>query len=85
MSSVMSNDANLYTLLDAAFVRAGERPAIIENGRTLSYRDLRRQTAQYANALITLGVTPGDRIMVQAEKSVSGVCLYLATLKVGAV
>ncbi|NOU08239.1 MAG: malonyl-CoA synthase [Hyphomicrobiaceae bacterium] len=81
----MSNDANLYTLLDAAFVRAGERPAIIENGRTLSYRDLRRQTAQYANALITLGVTPGDRIMVQAEKSVSGVCLYLATLKVGAV
>jgi malonyl-CoA/methylmalonyl-CoA synthetase len=32
-----------------------------------------------------LGVKPGDRVMVQAEKSITNVAVYLATLKAGAV
>jgi malonyl-CoA/methylmalonyl-CoA synthetase len=33
--------------------------------------------------LVRLGATPGDRILVQAEKSVEGALLYLASLRAG--
>ena len=37
----------------------------------------------YAAALVRLGAAPGDRILVQAEKSVEGALLYLASLRAG--
>ena len=37
----------------------------------------------YAAALVRLGAAPGDRILVQAEKSVAGALLYLASLRAG--
>ncbi|HRK17648.1 MAG TPA: AMP-binding protein [Hyphomicrobiaceae bacterium] len=79
-------NANLYALLEAAFARAGNHPAFVErSGATTSYRDLAGNIERYAGALVAAGVAPGDRVMVQAEKSLSSVYLYLATLKVGAV
>lgn len=79
-------DANLYTLLEAAFVRAGDKSAFVQqSGARTSYRDLATEVARYAGALVAAGVKPGDRVMVQAEKSLPSVYLYLATLKVGAV
>lgn len=38
-----------------------------------------------ATVLHESAVMPGDRVMVQASKSIDGVALYLATLRVGAV
>jgi malonyl-CoA/methylmalonyl-CoA synthetase len=46
---------------------------------------LRRAASRYANALLALGVEPGDRVTVQIEKSLANVLLYLAVMKVGAV
>ena len=43
------------------------------------------RTASLAHRLTELGVGPGDRVAIQAEKSVSGLLLYLATLRAGAV
>ena len=37
----------------------------------------------YAAALVRLGAEPGDRILVQAEKSVEGALLHLASLRAG--
>lgn len=37
----------------------------------------------YAAALTRLGAKPGDRILVQAEKSLEGALLYLASLRAG--
>jgi malonyl-CoA/methylmalonyl-CoA synthetase len=37
----------------------------------------------YAAALVRLGAEPGDRILVQAEKSIEGALLYLASLRAG--
>jgi len=51
----------------------------------VSYRDLDRMSARYANALRGLGVKPGDRVAVQAEKSLGAVLLYLGVLRMGAV
>src|SRR5262245_23415929 len=62
----------------APFVASGD-------GRKLSYGDMRAATANYARALVKLGVRPGDRVAVQVEKSVEAIFLYLACLRAGAV
>ncbi len=59
--------------------------AIETEGRRLSYADLERETGRYANALVTLGVRPGDRVAVQVEKSAANLMLYLATVRAGAI
>ncbi|MEO1265999.1 MAG: AMP-binding protein, partial [Pseudomonadota bacterium] len=76
----------LTALLDDACVRFGDTPAIVRDGAPdLTYRALHELSARYANALAARGVRPGDRVMVQVEKSVEAVALYLATVRTGAV
>ena len=77
---------NLFTALDAGMAAAGDKAAFVPpTGKGLTYAQLRAVTGRLANTLVALGVQPGDRVMVQAEKSITSVCLYLAVLKVGAV
>ena len=55
------------------------------DGQRVSYGDLVARTGQMANVLVSRGVKPGDRVAAQAEKSVPGFVLYLATVRAGAV
>jgi len=55
------------------------------DGRRISYRDLIARTGQFANLLVARGVNAGDRVAVQAEKSVENLVLYLAVVRAGAV
>lgn len=57
----------------------------LSDGTRLTYGDVANRAAQFANVLCDLGVTPGDRVAVQVEKSVDNLCLYLACLRAGAV
>ncbi|WP_232627825.1 malonate--CoA ligase [Methylobacterium sp. Leaf118] len=50
-----------------------------------TYADLLARSAAYANALVALGVRPGDRVAVQVEKSPEVLFLYLGTVRAGAV
>ena len=61
--------ANLYERF-RALVLDETRPCMILPGvRMLSYAELDSRSGQYANALRDLGVEPGDRVAVQADKS----------------
>jgi malonyl-CoA/methylmalonyl-CoA synthetase len=55
------------------------------DGQHVSYGDLIARAARIANVLVDLGVKPGDRVAAQIEKSVTGLVLYLATVRAGAV
>src|ERR1700752_1477953 len=55
------------------------------DGKRISYGDLIARTARIANVLVDRGVKPGDRVAAQTEKSVTGLVLYLATVRAGAV
>ncbi len=82
----MSAGFNLYDLFGAAARAAAETPCIVENERiALRYDELDGGSAAWANALARLGARQGDRIIVQAEKSVEVVLLYLAGLRAGLV
>ncbi len=55
------------------------------DGVKLTYGALDAASARCANALIVMGVAPGDRVAVQVEKSLEAVILYLGTVRAGGV
>ncbi|WP_395614277.1 AMP-binding protein [Allosphingosinicella sp.] len=71
-------------MFSEAASRASGTPLFVEGGESrLTYEELDRAVSGYAAALVRLGAEPGDRILVQAEKSVEGALLYLASLRAG--
>src|SRR5262245_22926737 len=55
------------------------------DGGRLSYGDITGISHRYAAALLGIGVKPGDRVVVQVEKSPEALFLYLGCLRAGAV
>src|SRR5689334_6970913 len=77
---------NLYSIFaahrpahpDRTFI---ERP----DGSRITYGDVERDSARIANILKEMGLTPGDRVAIQVEKSAEALLLYLACLRLGCV
>ncbi|MDB5448461.1 MAG: malonyl-CoA synthase [Phenylobacterium sp.] len=77
---------NLYDLLAGRFPADRSRPAFLTgDGGAVSYGALEAGAGRAAARLLAEGVRPGDRVGLQAEKSIEGVMLYLGVLKAGAV
>src|ERR1700753_1383801 len=55
------------------------------DGKHISYGDLIARAGQIPTLRVARGVTPRDRVAAQTEKSVTGLELYLATVRAGAV
>jgi malonyl-CoA/methylmalonyl-CoA synthetase len=77
--------ANLYAAFRRSFETAADRVLIETDRDRYTGTQLDAAVAAYAGALAAFGVAPGDRVAVQAEKSVELVFLYLACLQRGAV
>ncbi len=75
----------LYRRLAGRFPAAATRFLETADGAVTTYGDLERETAKLANALVGLGVEPGDRVAVQVDKSPRALFLYLACVRAGAV
>lgn len=81
-----SSSHNLYAQFRQAFDHALPETAIeTEDGTTWTFADLDQQSDRMANWLDSKGVRAGHRVMVQVEKSVPALVLYLACLRAGAV
>jgi len=77
---------NLFALFQTRFPRDPDRRFLeTPEGRTLSYRELEYQSACLQRMLKEQGVAPGNRVVVQIEKSPLALALYLACLRCGAV
>lgn len=76
---------NLFEMLDGLQTGGAHPCFVLPNGQSISYDALVARSGQFANALVAEGVTPGDRVAVQVEKSWQAVALYLATIRTGAV
>jgi malonyl-CoA/methylmalonyl-CoA synthetase len=78
-------NANLFSRLFDGLDDPGRLAIETVEGQRISYGDLIARAGQTANVLTARGVKPGDRVAAQAEKSVPGLVLYLATVRAGAV
>ncbi len=77
---------NLYAVLSAGFPEDLTRPCLLlPDGGQVSYGQIEQAVSQVAGYLGALGVEPGARVALQAEKSVQGLVVYLGVLKAGAV
>ncbi len=75
----------LTRLLDRAWRRFPRRPAILFMGRQLSYRNMSAQAGRFANALQSLGVTKGTRVMLLLPNVPHLPIAYYGALRLGAV
>ncbi|MGV6813101.1 MAG: malonate--CoA ligase [Brevirhabdus sp.] len=57
----------------------------LPDDEVVTFDDFLRRAAQFANALTVLGVTPGDRLVVQVQKSPDALAVYAACVQAGVV
>lgn len=78
------SDRTLDDLLRDRFARFATRIALVDDGgRETSYAELDRRAESFARTLAGAGAEPGDRVLVQVDKSVEAIALYLGCLRGG--
>ena len=77
---------NLFEPFQERLHQYRDKPFLVLPGaEPLSFGDMDQQSSAYAGALGAVGVSSGDRVLVQADKCPGSVALYLACLRIGAV
>ncbi|MEK9526064.1 MAG: AMP-binding protein, partial [Acidimicrobiaceae bacterium] len=76
---------NIAAEFHAAAIGRLDAPFLLDGQRSWTYGEFFDQVRVYAAVLIDAGAQPGDRVLVQVEKSPEAVALYLACLWAGAV
>src|SRR5271155_1058316 len=76
---------NLFDLIAARAPHPDKLALETRDATALTYGELFKRSARAANALVALGVKPGDRVAVQIEKSTDMIVVTLACLRAGAV
>jgi fatty-acyl-CoA synthase/long-chain acyl-CoA synthetase len=74
----------LGTLLNGALARHADRPAVVVDGRTWTFRDLDVTANRLAHALQDLGVTAGTSVALMMSNCAEYVAADLAVAKLGA-
>ena len=70
-------------LLTRASQRYSERPAWIQENRTITFREAEDRVNRLANALLALGAQPGDRVGMLLPNCYQGLETILAPMKAG--
>ena len=78
-----ASEACVHRLIEAQAARAGDRPAITCEGRSLSYRELDARANQLARRLASQGVGPDVLVGLYIERSIELMVGLLAIHKAG--
>src|SRR3979411_2891118 len=78
-------DEPLHAALSAMAARFPARPAIRFFGRSITYRELDAAANRFANVLLGLGLTQGDRVALLMPNCPQMVIAYYGALRAGAV
>jgi long-chain acyl-CoA synthetase len=76
---------SLATLLEDSCRNHGDRVALVQGERQLTFRDVDEQARRLAHALAQRGIRPGDRIAVACPNLIEFPVVYYGILKAGAV
>ena len=75
----------LHEYLAAAALRFPDQVALVTGQRRVRYRELWSETQALANWLLSVGITPGDRVVILASNGATAVVAFWAVLSCGAV
>ncbi|MBS7707852.1 class I adenylate-forming enzyme family protein [Chelatococcus asaccharovorans] len=78
---MMQMDASSHVTHNAS--RFPAKIALIQGERKLTYRDLDAMSNRVANALVSWGTNPGDRVAMVVSSSIEWVVAYIGVLKAG--
>ena len=78
-------DSSLREVFDQAFERYGDRIAVIDGHRSITYSQLNRNATRLALNLLDHGLEPLDRVVVQLPNTLEFVYLYFALQKLGCI
>ncbi len=77
---------NIAERFRQAYAKAMDRACLVSpDGPRLTYGQLDDLSARFASVLVEAGLQPGERVVVQVDKSFGNVALYLAVLRAGGV
>ena len=79
----MSGD--LYSRFAQSFTRFADKVFVDDEAREWTYGEIEHEAGRVAAQLRALGVTPGERVLVQTDKSVETLLLYIACVRAGAI
>lgn len=79
-----ADNYNLFARFEPQFEQFADKELLrTEDDSSFTYAAVDRESARLAAYLTGSGVSPGDRVSVQAHKSPQSLCLYLACLRAG--
>jgi len=78
-------DRSLREIFDEAFERYGDRIAVIDGQRSITYSQLNQNATCLALNLLDHGLKPLDRVVVQLPNTLEFVYLYFALQKLGCI
>ena len=59
----------LATLIEGSYWRYAKRPAIVHGGQQVTFAELGQRVHRLANAFLSFGLTPGDRVIIFLDNS----------------
>ncbi|MEX2131423.1 MAG: AMP-binding protein, partial [Pseudohongiellaceae bacterium] len=77
---------NFYALLESSMLQFPDKVCLdCDDGTRLSFAQVQELTGRISRFIRQQGIVPGDRVVVQVEKSAFAVALYLACLRSGVI
>ncbi len=84
-AEILANLPNrIHEVIDRHVAATPDRTALIDDGGSLTYRELDRAIGGTADALRALGIRAGDRIMIVSENAIPLACLLFAASRLDA-
>ncbi|MEZ5737491.1 MAG: AMP-binding protein [Novosphingobium sp.] len=77
--------SDLYTRFAKSFSEFADKVFIEAESHHWTYGEIEREAGRLAMLLQALGVAPGERLLVQTDKSVETLILYFACIRAGAI
>ncbi|MDI9570829.1 MAG: AMP-binding protein, partial [Pseudomonadota bacterium] len=77
-------DICLPDILDRTAREFAERPALVFQGTTINFRELKDMVDRFATCLTAFGIKKGDAVALLLPNIVPCVAAYFAILKIGA-
>ncbi len=76
---------SIGAILEKWAIRKPDKPALIIDGKTLTYAQMNARANQFAHYFLACGLVHGDRIAALGFNSIDNVCCYFAAAKLGLV